>query len=362
VESPEPRAFEESEDAVRVLTLHKSKGLEYGLVVLAGLGLDRRTRQPGVEVRCARPGGMAGARVSVGGRAVKTPRWDEVRSEDEKRLRAEDRRLLYVGATRARRRLVVSWWGDDALGDTLLEPMAFARDTSLFAPGTVEEVTPSPLRLVPVGPRRDEEAVDLAAETCAAEERLTRARATASRKLRRAGEHAFVPARAEDLPASDRGDEEVSDRALRVGVAVHAAMERLLDPGREAPALSAVLEEAAAELPREARGEVKRLVERLLADEVVARARAARRRFVEVPLLFRDGDGALVEGKIDLLFEEGDGLVIVDWKTDRVDSPAALAERTALYAPQLAAYEEGLKKALGPTARIKESRLVFARA
>ena len=82
---------------------------------------------------------------------------------------------------------------------------------------------------------------------------------------------------------------------------------------------------------------------------------------VELPLLYAAADGALVEGKIDLLFEEPDGYVLVDWKTDRVDSPADRVRREASYAPQLTAYAEGLRAVLGPGARIKEKRLVFAR-
>jgi ATP-dependent helicase/nuclease subunit A len=90
-----------------------------------------------------------------------------------------------------------------------------------------------------------------------------------------------------------------------------------------------------------------------------------RRRFVELPVLFRDDalDGSpLVEGKIDLLFEEDDGWVVVDWKTDRIPTAAARAEREALYAPQLASYARALAAVLGPGAIVKETVLAFARA
>ncbi|MBL8115431.1 MAG: PD-(D/E)XK nuclease family protein, partial [Acidobacteria bacterium] len=85
-----------------------------------------------------------------------------------------------------------------------------------------------------------------------------------------------------------------------------------------------------------------------------------KRLFTELPILFREGD-ALVEGKIDLLFEEEDGWVLVDWKTDRVDTAAERAAREAAYAPQLRAYARGIE-ALLPGARVKESLLVFARS
>ena len=68
-----------------------------------------------------------------------------------------------------------------------------------------------------------------------------------------------------------------------------------------------------------------------------------------------------VEGKIDLRIEEKDGFTIVDWKTDRIDQPAERSRREELYAPQLAAYERGLRAVLGPSVRLKTALLVFAR-
>ena len=105
-------------------------------------------------------------------------------------------------------------------------------------------------------------------------------------------------------------------------------------------------------------------MERLLAHPVVARARVSRRRFVELPVLFRDDalEGSpLVEGKIDLLFEEDDGWVVVDWKTDRISTAASRAEREALYTPQLASYARALTAVLGSGTIVKEMVLAFAR-
>ena len=139
----------------------------------------------------------------------------------------------------------------------------------------------------------------------------------------------------------------------------------LLDPSRTPPPSAAeAVALAAGGLDAAAGAEAHRLVERLLAHPVVARARAARRRYVELPVLFRDDalDGApLVEGKVDLLFEEEAGWVVVDWKTDRIPTPAIRAERTALYAPQLESYARAVVAVLGPGTRVKETILAFAR-
>jgi superfamily I DNA/RNA helicase/RecB family exonuclease len=93
-------------DAVTVLTAHRAKGLEWDVVVVAGVqeGGWPDLRQRGsllgmdelVDVVAGRAPG--GARPSAGVRAVATV----------SRLLAEERRLFYVAVTRARRELVVT--------------------------------------------------------------------------------------------------------------------------------------------------------------------------------------------------------------------------------------------------------------
>jgi len=382
----EPRAFEEDEDAVRLLTLHKSKGLEFETVVVAGLGFrDRERAASGRSLLYDHAGGLLAFRVPLGGRSLGTPGLRIVEGRDDLRRRAEEKRLLYVALTRPRKTLVLSWFRrrrrlksgevSDAIGKSLLAPIAFAEGPPPELAPLVEVVAPDVS--VPPPPKRPaapDDSVDLVAEMAAAEARLHRARAAASRPLRRSGEKETGPAplpaagpereSPEDLPALER-HEEIHEAAVRLGTAVHEAMEALLDPARTPPSSAAeAVATVTVPLGGPARAEAVRLVERLLAHPVAARARAARRRFVELPILFRDDalEGApLVEGKIDLLFEEEDGWVVVDWKTDRLPTPAVRAEREALYAPQLASYARALVALLGPGTRVKETLLAFAR-
>ncbi len=95
---------EESLDAVRVLTIHKAKGLEFPVVVLPGLhgGTSATLRFPLVSSDWTT--GLAGFALrdcwSLGGVAVH----EKVTARQD----AEQRRILYVGMTRARDRLVLS--------------------------------------------------------------------------------------------------------------------------------------------------------------------------------------------------------------------------------------------------------------
>ncbi len=376
-DGPEPAARAEEDDAVRLMTLHKAKGLEFPVVVLADLGLkEQKRRGPRASVVCEKAGGRFGVRLRFGAVRVGTARLSEVEKGDEMRQEAETRRLLYVGLTRAKERLVVSWFrrrvllksGDlsDGLPKSYLAPLArFEKPSPDLA--ALVEVVPADLSVPRARKKRPSAApaVDVSGEMATAESRLERARGTASRALRRAGEKdAALAFTHEDAEPADRDD--APDRARRIGVAVHAAMESLLARAARPDALTAEAAVASAceALFEDERREVAALVEDLLGSAVVSRAFASPRRFVELPLLYIDVDlpgKPLVEGKIDLLFDESDGWQIVDWKTDRIATPADRLAREELYAPQLHAYELGLRKLLGPEAVVKKGLLVFAR-
>ncbi|HQR47013.1 MAG TPA: 3'-5' exonuclease, partial [Thermoanaerobaculia bacterium] len=373
-DGPEPAARVEEVDAVRLMTLHKAKGLEFPVVVLADLGLrEQKRRGQKAAVVCEKAGGRYGVRLGFGGLAVGTARLTEVEEQDEARQAAENRRLLYVGLTRAKERLVVSWFrrrtlkkdGDvtDSLEKSFLAPLAGFEEASGPLASLVEVVKPD---LAAPAPLAAASAAATATATTEPDASLGRARLTAAPALRRAGEKEtpFTPG-PEDVEPADRDD--APDRARRIGVAVHAAMEALLArTASPEPAATAAAVASAGEslVDEEERREVETLVASLLSSEVVSRAFASPRRFVELPLLYVDEtqpDRPLVEGKIDLLFEEADGWQIVDWKTDRADTPAERTRREELYAPQVRAYETGLAKLLGARAVVKPGLLVFAR-
>jgi superfamily I DNA/RNA helicase/RecB family exonuclease len=120
-----------AEDAVRVLTAHRSKGLEWRLVVVCGA---QEGRWPDLRRR----GSVLGADDLVESLA---DRDDAGSAAVTPRLLQEERRLFYVAATRARERLVVTAVGGG--GDDEERPSRFLAEL-LPDSGASPEIAPAP--------------------------------------------------------------------------------------------------------------------------------------------------------------------------------------------------------------------------
>ena len=109
VETPVP---EPDEDAVRIMTIHASKGLEFPIVILAGIGGQARDNigpviynrgERNVEVDLPAPRS----------RRFMTPGYSEAEIKEKQKAEAERIRLMYVAATRAEDHLVISLFRPD---------------------------------------------------------------------------------------------------------------------------------------------------------------------------------------------------------------------------------------------------------
>jgi ATP-dependent exoDNAse (exonuclease V) beta subunit len=327
-------------DAVRVMTIHAAKGLEFPIVILSGM-TAAPNRQRGVQVLWPADGGYAVKLRS----SVQTEDFDLVQPVDEQMDDYERRRLLYVAATRARDHLVVS-----------LHRSGNRRHSSnaeLFASAGGVEAANATLFTGPpvIAPTGDQQTTEVAPPLNRAEweARITSARQASRQRsaqsasglegtgpdvaLHDADPGAAKAARDVELPPWSKGR-----YGTAIGRAVHGVLQ-VVDLATGAGLDVAVSSQCIAEGIVEYTDVVTALVRSALASEVIQRA-AAREHWRESYVGTLQPDGTVLEGFVDLIYREDDGtLIIIDYKTDAIPA-AALDARVAHYAPQLQAYSD----------------------
>jgi ATP-dependent helicase/nuclease subunit A len=137
-------AEEEGAEAVRLLTIHSAKGLEFKVVVVADAGRDRAAPSPD-EILCL-PDGRFGFRVAdpATGERRGAFEYEAVREAGREEEKAERLRLYYVAMTRAIDRLIVSGAIDPERRSDVATPIGWvlerleARELDEAERGTVE--------------------------------------------------------------------------------------------------------------------------------------------------------------------------------------------------------------------------------
>jgi len=383
----EAPAEEEQSDAVMLMTIHKAKGLQRPIVVVADLARGGRPGRVGPLV--LHPGvGPVLRGETADGRMIFPPIGDAALEEAAAREAAERRRLLYVALTRACDRLVISTpvkldregrpsgglWVEAlfaAFGGALLT------DDRVAGGGEFGEWSGEVVRLGPIAPsaggpgsssllRREwpaiaagkpvpggdeaQEAAILARMAPIAPDLAVRTRFTVTelahylacpRRYELAhvrGLAPFVPLHDSLAPGRLRADER--------GNVVHRALQRL---GRGP--VSDLREEVQAALREcgligHGPGETEQIVATLVrftGSATWEMVRTARELRSEVPMIASLGT-ALVEGQIDALVRDwGDELHVIDYKTGRSDDAGTREEHRF----QVGAYAALIEQARG---------------
>jgi ATP-dependent helicase/nuclease subunit A len=310
----EEESLVEGEDAVRLMTIHKAKGLEFPVVVVPDLARAAPAREP--VLLGDRASGRLGVRLARGRGvpALATLDWEELVEREGRRADAEALRLLYVALTRARQRLVLPL-------PPRPEPGGFLDHLVPLLDGAVERVVVA----VDGAPRGA--AGPPAGEPGVAGESLDAWRARRAALLA-TGARAD-PAIAGGEPAPPPVTDPTRARVARLVRATLAVAD--LACAAEAEALVAALG-ARHRLPADAVATARRGVATALAAPVLARAREAAWRLRDVPVA-AEIDGVAVDERADLVFEEGGALVLVAWAAG--DEPPDAAARRARLAAAL---------------------------
>jgi ATP-dependent helicase/nuclease subunit A len=377
-EAREPDAPVELEglDAVRLMTIHAAKGLEFGVVVLADLG--RLTPGTSDTIRLAADG-RAGLKLRrLGAGSADAFAYEELGEELKLADRLEDERVFYVACTRARERLILS--GTVKLDKWPNGSTPISRMAPRFAPGAAagegtelvevvlsraSDVGATLREGVPAPRPRAQAAVPAAAAEIAELPPAPAPSAVRSLSYSALSGYAACPYRfylervlrlprvAEEAPDAPV-DPDALDRMVRGSIA-HLLLEQL-DLDRPAVPDAAAVELAAhmsdAEVSPEDVADLQELVRAAIDGDVLRRALAAQRVRREEGFTFVLDDVPF-NGFVDLLAEEADGTVlVVDYKTNPVEGVDLEALTEADYGLQRRIYALAALRSGAPAAEV----------
>jgi ATP-dependent exoDNAse (exonuclease V) beta subunit len=327
-------------DAVRLMTIHRAKGLEFEIVCVADLGRET-PRGRSSDVIIVGRDGRVGLRLASPGTGKPVPVLDHRALCDEaaEAEAAEERRLFYVAMTRARERLILS-------GAARLEPEGNLLLNDRGAPigwiaRMMGEAGVAPVIVRPPMAPAGAPAVQLTRPAVAAfEAEETEQAAVASpapltlptlsysslTEYRRCG-YRFYMERVLGLPSIE-DDEPVAGASAPVGLSAaergilaHALLERFdfADPARPEQEL---VEEVARRVgvPAPPDEELTDLLMGFAQSQLAQRLAGAAWVRREQRFAFSLEDGPMITGILDVMAgEPGDRMLVVDYKTDRLE-------------------------------------------
>jgi len=350
----EGEAPAQAEGAVRLMTIHKAKGLEFPVVVLA----DASRRAGGGNspfYLLPQTGFVFNPDLSeLQPLLFRFARWINQQQEQ-----AEELRLLYVAATRAREQLVVSGflseqrsrWTAQGWTGLFLETIGLDPGEAAGLQQRLEITMPNDEQLQVWTAGALPQVPHLAPE----QEPVREGR----------GEPAlFAPLPVEDPDTDDpeeterdwRATGQVYAPASAVGTMVHAALRSWLFPGDAAPEprLRALLEGQAyaqglvdERQRRFAVHKAVRLLERFRAHPLWTEIEGADERYFEAAYSVPRAEGSRIDsGRLDVLFRRGTQWFVVDYKTDELHNHEEIAQAVLEYREQVERYRHAVRSML----------------
>ena len=360
-------AEEEGGGAVRLLTIHAAKGLEFKVVIVADAGRDVGGPRGPDEI-LALSDGRFGFRMVHPTKGERHPvfGFEEVREAEREQERAERLRLYYVALTRAIDRLVISGAIDPARTSDRLTPIGWVLDR-LDAHESVVEADDTPVELERGDARfvltvhrhaPEDVAAEEPAEHMGVDEHelqlalfdeipagssrrgiqlqpLGEIPAPAPHDVRRLSYSAialfercsyrYYAERVLGLPwrqsAVPSGDAPGGLAATEIGDAVHRLLELVpldepVPPARDE--LDRRVRSWYADVSPEELDRVAVLVEAYCGSALAKRVAELRGAQPERPFAF-EHDGVVIRGRLDVLWQEGDRALVVDYKSNALD-------------------------------------------
>ena len=381
-------------DAVRLMTIHAAKGLEFPVVCVADLGREARKEQGPLQVSAD---GRIGLQLeSLGAARVTAPEWERIKEERDRAEEEEEKRIFYVAMTRAEEHLVVSgatdvekWcepkplgapidWAWRALAPSLPALGARGPDggvecTVLSPPGLDDLLGPEVRAPVPPLPEDDDLPAPERPRFPAIHDGVPlpvgRLSYSALESYKRCGYRFYLervvgmrrpdvvpPAVAAsngdsdqlalgEAPAAAASEAELSPRVR--GTLVHELLEAIDFREPALPSPEVVVERLRAHgapVSGAVVEELTGLVAGALESPLAARLAAARRVRSEVPFAFElaaagaAGEPLIVDGFLDVHAEEDAGALIVDYKTDALEGRSPDDATAEKYAAQRLVY------------------------
>ena len=325
---------EGSLNQVRIMNVHKSKGLEAPIVFLVGPlnNKGKRARKPAWVVRREAEGAKGylalEERFGFSTKPVAEPaHFSKIQEWEEQFLQAEEYRLLYVAATRAKHALVIA-----SMGDNKYNPW------KAILPAADQEIEIPEVEQPSLGKEN-------AKREMPAWQDWTQERNQASYRV-------VTPSLHSDRTILEDVEREFGGSAV-FGSMIHLCFERLVRFGEESA--RQVIERDSADEATKVRG--MRIMDRFVGSDLYQRMKIAKQVLPEMRITTRLEDGSLFQGVIDIVFEEEDGWVIVDYKTDHYKAEKDRLQLEQYYQSQLDAYKEVFSRISGKA--VKETQIYF---